>query len=157
MRSRSAAATPNGLRGGEVKIHAITPGAFCVPSALQALTGADLQSVIYPALNRHAKRWGLLDVCAGEQMESAEGVLSELGYNCRMYRGEQLRAHVATWARRSAERWPGRALLIATRTHALVVQDGTVYDNHMPLGAPGAQHPFARTTVVWAALVESKQ
>jgi hypothetical protein len=98
----------------------------------------------------------LHDHVTGEHMEVAKDVLSELGYNCRMYRSN-VRSHVATWARRSAERWPGQALLIATRTHALVIQDGTVYDNHMPLGAPGVQHPFARTTVVWAALVEPKE
>lgn len=138
-----------------MKIHPITPGAFCVPSALQALTGADLTSVIYPALNRHGRRWGLLDQVTGEHMSAAAAVLDELGYRVRHYRGaDPLRAHVATWAKRVQARWPGRALLLATRSHALVTKDGSVYDNHVPLGVEGAHHPYARSIVTWAALVE---
>lgn len=135
-------------------IHPIPPGYWCVPSAIIALTGEDGQSVVQPAINRHAKAYGLLDLVVGVSMPTARAVLEELGYRVRAYRGAKLRAHLATWARRSAERYPGRALLVATRDHALVVSDGRVYDTFTPAGAAGARHPYARTTVVWAALVE---
>jgi len=143
-----------------MKIHPIYPGAYCVPSAIQALTGADYASVIHPSINRHSdKKRDLLDHVTGEHMSVASAVLDELGYNVRAYKSRPaapLRAHVATWAKRAGERWPGRAVLVATRSHALVISDGKVYDNHMPLGAAGDAHPYSKSTVVWAALVEPK-
>lgn len=143
------------------RIWPIFPGAYCVPSAIQALTGADLVSVIHPSINRHSgdKKRDLLDHVTGEKISVAAAVLNELGYNVRAYKSKPnapLRAHVATWAKRTSERWPGRAVLVATRSHVLVVSDGTVYDNHMPLGAAAAAHPYAKTTVIWAALVEKR-
>lgn len=141
------------------RIHSISPGLFCVPAAIQALTGEPLDAVIVPALNRHGGCQHLGDTVAGVSTAiTGRTVLSELGYRVRPYRmngtAGPLRAHVATWARRSLERWPSRPLLITTRTHCLVVLDWVVYDNHMPHGVSGDDHPYAKTTVRWAALVE---
>jgi hypothetical protein len=139
-----------------VKLHPILPGYWCVPSALMALTGLDGESVIQPALNRHMERGGLLDLVTGATMRAAQRSLEEFGYRVRRYRGkEPLGAQVRTWAQRSIERWPGRALLIATHRHAMVIQDGRVYDTWTPHGALGGEHPFAKTRVDWAALVEA--
>lgn len=139
------------------QIHPIKSGAYCVPSAIQALTGADYESVIHPALNRHAHRANILELVGAERMPVAVAVLEELGYAVRRYKGtDSLRAHVTTWAKRALARYPGRALLVATRGHALVVQDGKVYDTAAPFGVPAPTHPYAKSTVVWAALVEKR-
>ena len=141
-------------------IYPIPPGLFCIPSALCALTGRDPVAVITPALNRHSKHQWLHDVVTAEFTHVAVAVLEELGYYVRPYKdnaeGGQLRVTIKTWARRSAERWPGRTLLVTTAKHALVICDGTVYDTWEPMGRPGDQHPFSRTIVDWAALVEKK-
>jgi hypothetical protein len=143
-----------------MKLHPIPPNLFCVPAAVAALTGADLESVVVPGLNRHMQyRGGLMDTVVGVcTREVVPPLLRELGYRVREYRSDaeagKARAHVATWARRSRERWPGRALLMCTRSHCVVLRDGVVYDNWMPHGVRGEDHPFARSVVVWAALVE---
>ncbi len=140
-------------------IHPIPPGLFCVPSTLVALTGRDPVSVIVPAINRHSHyRRGLHDTPAGVSIPVLTAVLEELGYRVRRYKTEavagQVRAHVATWAQRSRERWPGRAIILCTSDHCLTLCDGIVYDNWEPRGVPGREHPYARTVVTWAALVE---
>lgn len=138
-----------------MKLHPIPPGLYCVPSAIAAITGAPVEAVIFPALNRAmARRDTLVGTVAGVPARAIEDALAELGYRVRQYRGDRLRAHVATWAERSADRYPGRVLLLCTRTHCLVVMDGKVYDNHLPHGPLGHLHPYAKTTVVYAALVE---
>ncbi len=141
-------------------IHPIPPGLFCVPSAIVALTGADPVSVVVPAINRHSGyKLGLLDTPAGVRPSVFVKVLEELGYNVRQYKSDaasgRLRAHVATWTERS-KKWPGRNVLVSTGGHALVISDGTVYDSWMPHGVSGSEHPFAATTVKWAALVERR-
>lgn len=139
-------------------IHPIPPGLFCVPAALTAITGAPLETVIVPALNRHMQSQGLLDTVSGVHMHVAHAALEELGYRMRPYRGSAsgpLRAHVATWATRSL-RWPGRPVLVSTRDHCLVICDGFVHDNWEPRGVLGSEHPFARTTVQTAALIEKR-
>lgn len=142
-------------------IYPIPPGLFCVPSAIVALTGADVMSVVVPAINRHGRcKRGLLETPAGVRVSVMTAVLEELGCRVRPYRSDaeagQLRAHVATWAIRSSERWPDRNVLVTTTDHALVVHNGVVYDSWMPHGVPGVDHPFAKTTVTWAALVQKK-
>jgi hypothetical protein len=137
-------------------VHPIPEGLYCVPSVLCALTGDDPESVIVPAINRHAGERTLLDAPSGVTMRVAQRVLEERGYRVRPYVGGAsgpLRATVATWAERS-RRWPGRTTLIATNAHALVVADGRVYDNHARFGAPSSDHPFRRRMVVSAFLVE---
>lgn len=145
-----------------MSLHRIPPGLFCVPAALYAITGADIESVINPALNRFrdGKRATLSSTVAGMSMAGAEAFLAEAGYNVRQYRdgaaSGPLRAHVATWAKRSLK-WPGRPLLVGTREHCLVIQDGKVHDNWMPFGCEGVEHPFAKTTVTYVGLVQKKQ
>jgi hypothetical protein len=142
-----------------MELHNIPPGCFCVPAAVFAITGDDLQSVLIPAFNRlrDKKQANLHDTITGVRMSLAAAVLEERGYYVRKYKdgaaSGALRAHVATWAKRSLK-WPGRPLLIATREHCLVVQDGKVHDTWEPFGVVGELHPFAKTTVVFAALVE---
>jgi hypothetical protein len=145
-------------------IHPIPPGYYCVPSALIALTGRDPASVIVPALNRHGAGDGrsLLEAPAGVRMDVARRVLEELGFTVRRYRSDaasgKLSSRVSAWARRS-ERYPGRPLLISTSgrdAHCLVVQDGQIYDNHVPVGAGPGRHPFRNATVDGAFLVEKR-
>ena len=145
-----------------MKIHPIPPGLFCVPAAIRALTGEPLEAVIVPALNRHMGSEHLGDTVAGVNTSRVgTAVLRELRYDVRPYRtgsaAGPLRVHLATWARRSRDRWPGRTLLLTTSGHCLVALDGVVYDNWMPHGVPGAEHPYAKTTVRWAALVEKRK
>lgn len=139
-------------------VHPILPGAYCVPSALQALTGADYESVIMPALNRAARNSTLLGPVGPAHMSDAYVALRDMGYAVRRYRsdapGGALRARLRTWAARSSERYPGRAFLVGTCRHALVVADGLVYDTFTPHGGPGAAHPYANDIVVSVALVE---
>ncbi len=140
-------------------IYPIPPGLFCVPAAIVALTGADIESVVVPAINRHSGyKYGLHDTVPGVTMGIATKVLNELGYNVRNYRVKDgsKNAHISTWATRSKERWPDRAILVATKSHCLVIYNGRVYDNWSPHGPTGDKHPFANTTVVWAALIQRR-
>lgn len=143
-------------------IHPIPPGLFCAPSAICAITGADPISVVVPAINRHSGyKLGLLDTPSAVRPSVMQSVLEELRYRVRPYKGVDaaagaLRAQTATWATRSKERWPGRNILVCSKTHAMVICDGVVYDSWTPHGVPGKDHPFAKTTVVWAALVEKE-
>lgn len=112
-----------------------------------------------PAINRAARELSILVPPAGVSLPVAEAALRELGYHVRRYRGEDLRARLFTWARRAAERYPGRTLLVTTSGrpgHAVVVADGRVYDNHTPRGTAGRDHPFAHALVDYVALVERR-
>ena len=139
-------------------LYQIPPGLFCVPAAIYAITGADLEAVIVPSINRHSGyKYGLHDTVTGVMMSAARAVLEELGYKARRYKDGSagpLRAHLATWARRSKERYPGLRFLLATRTHCLALCDGVVHDTFTPFGESGSTHPFAKTTVTWLALIE---
>jgi hypothetical protein len=137
-----------------VNLHPIPPGLWCVPSALVAITGADFATVIHPALNRHGHAASLTSMVVESTMRAALATLRELGYTPRCYKHGDLRAHVATWARRSAH-YPGRTLLIGVPGHVMVIQDGRVYDSWTPHGELGAAHPYGKTTVTSAHLVES--
>lgn len=145
-----------------MELHRIPPGLFCVPAAIYAIAGEDIQSVIMPAINRHmdGKRANIHDTVSGVPIHVAAAVLEERGYNVRKYKDGSasgaLRAHISTWAKRSMQ-WNGRPLLVATKTHCLVIQDGKVHDSWMPFGCAGEKHPFAKTTVVYVALVEKAQ
>ena len=141
-------------------IHPIPPGLFCVPAALVALTGADVESVIVPALNRHMGSDDLLGTVSSVWMPVIHSVLEELGFKIRPYRRDApagpLRVHVATWAARSL-RWPDRPVLASIGGHCLVICNGFVHDNWEPRGVLGPEHPFAKTTVIRASMVEGKQ
>lgn len=140
-------------------LHPIPPGLWCVPSALVCLTGADFESVVHPALNRNGRpdlRAELLTgLVTSSTTSAAIKALNEMGYRARAYRGEApVDARVSTWANRARERYPGRPLLVFTRGHALVVQDGRVFDNHLPHGPEGSAHSYARDRVESVWLVE---
>lgn len=138
-----------------MKLYPIVPGMWCVPTALYALTGADPESVLHPALNRHSLRAeSLCGLVVGASVPAALAVLAELGYACRRYRhGNHL---VGTIAVKSRDRWPGRALLVFTVEHALVVQDGRIYDSWQPHG-PLLEHPFTKTPTTDVFLVERRK
>lgn len=138
-----------------MNLHPILPGAFCVPSAIQCLTGEDYESVIHPAINRHSKAQGLTNMVAEVRVSVIRLVLNELGYNVRAYKRNDLR-RVETWALRSKEKYPGHALLVVTSSHAVVIKDGKVYDNHIPFGEDGNLHPYARDLVKWEAVIEKR-
>lgn len=143
-------------------LHPIPNGLYCVPSALAALTGEPIEVVLLPAINRHDRNAALLENVEGVHLRAAETVLTELGYACRPYKKLDVRARLRSWAERS-KRYPGRNLLVATTGgrrspgHALVVRDGRVYDNHVPLGCDGAKHPFGSCLVSYVVLVEKRR
>ncbi len=140
-------------------IHPIPNGLFCVPSAICALTGADAASVVIPAINRVDRAASLLEPPAGVAVTTARAVLAELGYVTRRYKQADLRARLSTWATRSAQRYPGRTLLVTTSGrpgHALVLEDGRIYDNHLPAGAAPTAHPFSHHLVDEVLLVEKR-
>lgn len=132
-------------------LYPIPPGFFCVPSALLALTGADYQSVIFPALNRAADGDRLLDAVGPAYRAAALRVLNELGYACRPAR-EPTRRTVATWSARKYA-WP---LLLFVRRHVVVAYRERVFDNHAPHGPAAAEHPYARSIVEAAYLVQKR-
>lgn len=138
-----------------MKVHAIPPGLYCVPAAIVAITGADVESVVWPALNRHSESDWLTGPVAAIGMSAAERVLNELGYVVRGYRHEH-RQRLHTWAEWSRNKYAGRILLLATHDHAMVAKDGMVYDTARPYGVPGWQHPDAKCIVVYAKLVEAR-
>jgi hypothetical protein len=111
------------------------------------ITGADIESVVHPALNRHGHEPSLTGLVVGASMRAAVATLGELGYTVRRYRGDRRGCQVRTLAKLSAERWPGHTLLVSTIDHALVVRDGRVFDNHHPHGPAGDAHSYARCRV----------
>ena len=134
--------------------HPIPSGLYCVPTAICALTGADPQTVVFPALNRHSRSTSLLTAVEGVRTWSAGvAVLGELGYRVRPYRHRDLRARLSTWVARS-RKYPGRPLLVTVRGHALVIEDGFIYDPVTPWGAQPEDHPDRNRIVLNAALVE---
>ncbi len=137
-----------------MSLHPIPPGLWCVPAALVAITGADFASVVHPALNRHGHASSLTSMVVGSTIRAALATLGELGYSARRYKRGDVRAHVATWAARS-RKYPGRSLFVGVPGHVMVIQDGRVFDTWTPHGEVGALHPYARTTVTAAYLVES--
>ena len=141
-----------------MKLHPIPPGLFCVPSALVSITGADIESVINPAINRHSEHHSLLDTVPGVSRSVTTAVLKKLGYNVRLYKQSAtsgaLRAHVSTWAERSLK-YVDRVVLLSTGKHMLVCQNGRIYDTFTPHGVVGIKHPYAKTTITWAALIEN--
>ncbi len=140
-------------------IYPIPDGLYCVPSAICALTGADAASVVVPAISRHTRAPDLLEPPAGVALRAARTVLAELGYRTRAYTRPDLSARLHTWATRSATRYPGRTLLVTTSGrpgHAVVVEDGKIYDNHLPAGAAPRAHPFSHHLVDQVLLVERR-
>jgi len=128
-------------------IYPISPGLFCVPAAIQAITGEDLLSVIVPALNRAQENETLLGTVAGVRSSTYIEALQLMGYVVSRYKDrvdQPLRAQLKTWAKR----FPSRPLLVATRGHAMALYEGRVFDTFTPHGAPVTEHPFARDVVV---------
>lgn len=138
-------------------MYPILPGAFCVPSAIQALTGADYEAEIMPALNRAQRALTLLDGVAGVNTPHAIKALGDLGYRVRRAKSEVVRnKQLRTIAELSATRWPGRTLYVTVEGHAVAVADGRVYDTHTPHGARGAEHPFRACRVHFVGLVDRR-
>lgn len=121
---------------------------------MEIITGADPESVIFPALNR-GRRDTLIGAVAGEHMTNARRALEEMGWRVREYRGkEPLHSLISTWAKR----FPHHTILIAAggkdEHHCLVLRGGRVYDSWEPHGMSGDTHPYANTKVRWAAVVD---
>ena len=133
----------------------IPPGIFCVPAIIVGITGADLESVVYPSLNRNDPRnheW-LHGPVNGVHTHTILKVLEEMGWQVRRYRDRARRSQVMTWAKLSKERWPGEKILLLTNDHALAVEDGLVYDTFTPYGGHPERHSFRKDIVILAALV----
>ena len=131
-----------------MKIHPIPPGLWCVPSALVALTGDDWESVIQPALNRHAGADTLTGMVVGSTMQAAIATLQERRYKvlrCKTLGQSRRRLDkVATWA---ATKYPGESFLVALPEHAAALHNGRIYDSWTPHGAPAAEHAFKNASV----------
>jgi hypothetical protein len=138
-----------------MQLHPVPEHIFCVPGAIVALTGADPESVVYPALNRATRAEDLLEPVGPSHVQTAIKVLEELGYRARPYKKPDLRVTVAEWAERSL-RYPGRSLLIRVPRHVLVIQDGRVHDTFAEFGIEGSRHAYAKHTVDYCALVEPR-
>ncbi len=134
-------------------MHSIPPGLYCVPAAIAAITGADLESVIFPALNRADKEGWLCGPVEGIHINNTQKALEQMGWNVRRYK-HKLPATLLALTKMSKQRWPGKRLLVATKDHMLAVLDGQVYDTFTPFGGEGAIHPFARDRVWFPALIE---
>ena len=130
-------------------IHTIDPGYFCGPSAIQAITGADMQSVVLPAIHRiNGSPW------LSEEVIETRGhiilmVLVELGYRTLRYRHESKLGTVGSWG----DRYPEDILLLYTREHVVVAHNGLIFDNFTPMGKIAQTHPFATIKVTDAYII----
>lgn len=136
-------------------LHRPPPGMWCVPTALYTLTGADIESVIHPALNRHGhdKSRPLTGLVVGSSINAAIATLMELGYSTRRYKHNAHR--LSTWQQMSTTRYPDRTFLLGVPGHVLVAQNGRIYDTYTPHGA-STPHPYATALVTTAYLVEPR-
>lgn len=130
-------------------IHTITPGYYCVPSVIEAVTGADMHSVIIPALNRIEKAPWLLEEVVGANPRTILKALNELGYTTGIYKDRKALGTVDSWT----NKFPDEIILLLIREHCLVVYKGTVYDNHTPMGKTALNHQFSLHKVENAYLV----
>lgn len=132
-----------------------TSGMYCVPTALEIITGEDPHTVLFPAMNRHQHSNNTLtgDV-AGYRMPQARKVLEELGYIVREYKGDRLGALVRDWA----ARFPNHTIIASCggndEHHCIVMRNGKVYDSWEPKGIEASRHPFHNTRVRYAALIQ---
>jgi hypothetical protein len=129
-------------------IHKIDPGYFCVPSAIQAITGEDMLSVIMPACNRVSRAMGLQDEVIEVSITHTLKVFQDLGYRILRYKLGNL-GDVGNWR----NRFPKSTMLLFTDEHVVVAYNEFVYDNHTPMGKPAASHPFSKTMVRHAYLI----
>jgi hypothetical protein len=129
-------------------IHPIPPGLTCVPAAVAALTGAPLDCVVLPALNRHSRSALLHAAPGGLHMHAAEAALREMGF--RVLRLHDPGRHKVSWWARQELSHP---ILIATQTHAMVIDHAMVYDTFTPVGCPGDRHPYAKDIVTYVTQV----
>jgi hypothetical protein len=138
-------------------IYPIPYGLYCVPAAMAGITGEPVDAVIFPTLNRASRRRDtLIGTVGGVSIYAIEEALTRLRWRVLRYKGGAsgpLRVRVSTWAARSSERYTGVTLLVCTSRHCLVALDGKVYDNHVPHGVLGEEHPFAKAIVTYAAAV----
>lgn len=130
-------------------IHSIHPGFYCGPTAVQALTGADMFSVIIPALNRAEAAPWLQEEVLAVNPRAVTAALNELGYSTGMYKNRKALGTVFNWR----DRFPQETILLYTPTHCLVVYNTQAYDNHTPMGKDVNGHPFSQHKVVEAYLI----
>ncbi len=142
----------------DIKAFHIPVGVYCVPAAICALTGADLESVVLPALNRAQKAGWLLGPVGGVRTKEFEDALGFMGW--RVLRHKQPgRRKLFTWAMMSAGQYKNRRLLVATRDHCLALVNGKIYDTFTPFGfevvAGGKRHAYHHDAVTYVAILES--
>lgn len=135
-------------------MYPIPVGLYCVPAAIVAITGADVESVVFPALNRIQKGGWLTGPIEGVDVFEIQTAFESMGWHVRRYKDRARRAQLRTWAKLSKERYPGYKLLLCTNDHCLAVEDGLVYDTFTPYGEEGACHAFARDIITFAAVVQ---
>jgi hypothetical protein len=131
-------------------IHTITPGYYCVPSIIEAITGADMLSVIIPALNRQQKAPWLLEEVVAVGIPTALKTLNELGYSTGIYRNMKALGTVYSWK----EKFPEHTIVLFIDEHALVIYKGMVYDNHAPMGRQVESYEYTNYKVHAAYLVK---
>lgn len=89
--------------------------------------------------------------------EVAVALLPTLGFDVASYKGTGP-AVAAGWARWSARWYRGDPLLLVVDSavpsalpksyvHVLIARDGLLFDNNVPDGLPGAEHPYAAAKV----------
>ena len=131
-------------------IHTISPGFFCGPSVIEAITGEDMLSVILPALNRASRAEYLLDEVIESRIPDMLHVLVELGYRVGEYKhNAAYLGDVGSWHNKFFD----YVIMLFTMEHVLVVHEGMAYDNHTPMGCPALTHPFTKVKVVSAYIV----
>jgi hypothetical protein len=89
--------------------------------------------------------------------ETAVALLPSLGFRVASYAGTGP-AFAVGWARWSTRLYRGVPLLLvvesmmpdagAKDTHVLVARDGALFDNNVPAGRSGADHPYAAARVL---------
>jgi hypothetical protein len=130
-------------------IHNIAPGYFCAPSVIQAITGADMHSVIMPAINRATKALGLHD----EVIEVYEGqilkVLNELGFRTLRYKNAAALGTVGSWG----EKYPDKVMMLMLHNHVVAVHHALCFDSLTPTGMVAINHPYTHHKVTNAYMV----
>ena len=139
----------------EIRAFHIPVGIYCVPAAICALTGACLESVVLPALNRAQEADWLLGPVGGAYIHEAKAALNDMGWNVRRHK-DVGKSKLFTWAELSGTRYRNRRLFVSVRGHAMALINGKVYDTLTPYGEEPRNHPHAHSIVNYVAMLEQQ-
>lgn len=139
-----------------IRAYHVPVGIYCVPAAICALTGADLESVVLPALNRAQKANWLLGPVGGVYMDDTYTAIDLMGWVARKHK-DVGRHKLFTWAKLSADKYVNKRLLVTVKGHALALINGLIYDTFTPFGCEPDKHACSGEIVRTVAMLQPKE